>query len=299
MPARWLVLLATAIAATACSSTANINRFKAFADLGRSYEGAVVKVIDQAQETNIDADSQRLINSRALVTDAAARQRNIIATNAAVLETSLAYARLKSQVNLLSDYFIALGALASFDGDSAIGQSAGNVVSSLQALSPALEHATIGGATPATLIGDATTFVVSGIRSRRLGEELRRHGPVIDRQLALQSAMLELLARQIRQNQEILSERVMLDSVVAPYAQAASLPSDWASRRRTLLLQSAVASAPAEQAVQLSRRLRIAFAALAEGRMEPGELADYAADLGRLVSLIEQVRARPSQENRP
>ena len=291
-----IIIVAAAISVSACSSTANINRHKAFAELGRTYEGAVLDVISQAERSNIDADSQRLMTSRpGLMSDSATRRQSILAANGAVLETSRTYARLKRQVNLLNDYFTALGALASFDGDSAIGESAGNVVTALQALSPSLEGATIGNATPASLIGSATTLVVTGIRSRRLAEELRRNGAVIDRQLALQSALLDLLAEQIRRDQAVLSNRQMLDDVVRPYAADGDLPGDWTERRRTLLLEQAVAAAPAEQAAALSRRLRLAFVALAEGRMEPGELADYAADLGRLVSLIEEVRG-PRQQ---
>ncbi len=299
MAPRLLVLVLAALAAAGCATTANINRFKAFSDLGRDYESAVLKVIDQAAQANIDADSQRLINSRELLPNTAQRQTNILNADQAVLETTRAYNRLKVQANLLSDYFIALGALASFDGDSAIGTSAGNLVSSLQSLSPSLENLTIGQATPSSLIGGAASLVVSGIRSRRLSEELRRNGAVIDRQLALQSAVLELLARQIRQDQQVLSERTMLDQVVAPYAGSGSLPGNWAGQRRTLLLQASVAAAPAEQAVILSRRLRIAFQALAEGRMEPGDLASYAADLSRLVGLIEQIRPPPPTGENP
>lgn len=284
-------LIAPIVLLAACT-TPSVNRFKAFAELGRGFEGAVDKVVDQAAASNADANSQELLNGRK--TTKAERLADLTRHDDAIVGANRTYAGLKKQTSLLSEYFTALGALASFDGESAIGASTTGLVNSLEALSPSLQGAKIGGAPVADLLGAMAPLVVSGIKSARLRAELNRNGAVISRQLDLQNALLTALAEDIASDQDVLAQNQLLENVLTPYVEAQTVPGDWMDSRREILRQQSLAPAPAAEAAELSRKLKIAFVGLAEGRVDPGDLADYAADLSRLTDLIEMV-AKPAK----
>jgi hypothetical protein len=61
------------------------------------------------------------------------------------------------------------------------------------------------------------------------------------------------------------------------------------TERREVLLAASTQAKPVQEAAALSRKLHSAFIALAEGRLQPEDLALYAADLGRLVTLAEMI----------
>ena len=218
----------------------------------------------------------------------------LIEHNEAVVANIKAYAAIKKQTGLLSDYFTALGALASFDGESAIGSSAGDTVKSLQALVPDLQSAKIGNASLPDIAEAAVPLIVSNIKATKLRNELARNGTTILHQLDLQSALLTMLADDIAQDQDVIGQNDMLEDVLKPFANDGSVPGSWAARRREILNEQALAPAPAAEAAELSKKLKLAFTGLVEGRLEPGDLADYATDLGKLVTLIE-LAAKPAK----
>jgi hypothetical protein len=286
------IIAFAALAVGACGTTSNINRFRAFAELGQTYQSAVTKVVDQASASNIDADSQLLMFGRENMIaggDISRLPNDIERANVSVIETNRVYSRLRRQVALLNDYFRSLGALADFDGDPAIGSSAGSVVSALRSLFPGGQEVKIGSANPVDITSGVASLVVANVRSRRLAEELRRNGGEIDRQLAVQAQLLEALAEDIRNDQEIIVQRRLLDDVIAPFAGNGALPANWSQRRRELLVQMSAAADPAQEAAALSRRMRTAFADLVAGRLQAGDLVIYANDLSRLVAIAEKI----------
>jgi len=287
-----IALLALATLAAGGCTTAPTSNFKAFAQLGRKLETAVGAVVDQAADLNVDADSKSLVLGRKPTS--AARRADLEAHDTEIIKAEQIYADLKKQNVLLSDYFTALDALASFDGESAIGSSTSDLVTSLQALSPKLATAKIGNAEVPDVAGAATPLIVSGIKSRRLATELRRNGPIISAQLDLQSKLLSMLADDISSDQEMLAQSDLLERVYGPYADAKELPVSWVADRRQILRQQATVAAPAAEAADLSRKLKLSFVALSEGRVDASELASDAADLDRLISLIELIAKRPS-----
>jgi len=286
-----LLCVGGALASLSACTTARTNQFKSFAELGRTFETAVDKVIDQASDLNVDADSKTLIIGRK--STPAERRAELTAHDEEIVKANQIYADLKKQNALLSEYFTALGALASFDGESAIGKSTEGLVGALQTLSPSLKSAKIGNAPIAAAVGAAAPIIISNIKSHRLEAELRRNGPIISDQLDLQSELLNALADDIASDQELLAQSQLLDRVYVPYAEAKDVPASWMADRREILRSQAVVAAPAAEAAKLSRKLKLAFVGLSEGRIEVSELADYAADLSRLMSLIEKI-AKPA-----
>jgi hypothetical protein len=90
-----------------------------------------------------------------------------------------------------------------------------------------------------------------------------------------------------------LSEQQLLVDVIKPFsAPEGDLSAAWIAKRRSVLLAASTRTEPVKEAAALARKLHQSFIALAEGRLEPGDMALYAADLARLVDLVEMVTAK-------
>lgn len=285
-----------------CASTARVNQFKAFAELGAKSQTAVGKIVDEAVASNVDADSQRLITARRLATKTSPPSVNlserIVESNSAVIAHTEALTAFKRHSALLSDYFAALGALAAFDGESGITDSAKSTVTALQSVSPKLKDANIGEAPVADFVGAVAGLAVAHFKAKALENELRANGAVIERALDLERAFLDALNEDMMSDYGTLSEQQLLVDVIKPFsAPSGDLSSAWITKRRSALLAASTRTEPVKEAAALARKLHQSFIALAEGRLEPGDLALYAADLDRLVDLVEMVTAKSAGDN--
>lgn len=281
-----------------CASTAQVNQFKAFAELGAKSQTAVGKIVDEAVASNVDADSQRLITARRLATKTNPPSVNlserIVESNKAVIAHTEALTAFKRHSALLNDYFAALGALAAFDGESGIAESAKSTVTALQGVSPKLKDATIGDAPVTDFIGAVAGLAVANFKARALEDELRANGAAIERALDLERAFLEALNEDMMSDYRTLSEQQLLVDVIKPFSEpSGDLSAAWIAKRRSALLAASSRAEPVKEAAALARKLHQSFIALAEGRLEPGDMALYAADLNRLVDLLEMVAAKP------
>lgn len=298
MRSKYVAAIAVSGLLAGCASSARVNQFKAFAEVGAKSQTAVRTIIDEAARSSADADSQRLITARRLATRAsppsADLSAQILASNKAVVAHTEALTAFKRHSGLLSDYFTALGALAAFDGESGIADSAKSTVTALQGLAPALKDASVGDAPVADFIGAAAGLAVAHFKAKALEDELRANGPAVERALDLQRAFLDALNEDMTSDYQTLSEQVLFKNVVQPFAApSGELGATWMVERRTALLAASNRTEPVKEAAALSRKLHLSFIALAEGRLEPSDLALSAADLSRLVDLVEMVAAKP------
>lgn len=298
MKSRSITVLVAAGLLSGCASTARVNQFKAFAELGAKSQIAVGKIVDEAVTSNVDADSQRLITARRLATKTspplADLSTQIVESNKAVIAHTEALTAFKRHSALLSDYFAALGALAAFDGESGIADSAKSTVTALQRVSPKLKDATIGNAPVADFVGGAAGLAVAHFKAKALEDELRASGAAIERALDLERAFLDALNEDMMSDYKMLSEQQLLTDVIKPFAEpSGELGAAWIAKRRAALVAASTRTEPVKEAAALARKLHQSFIALAEGRLEPGDLALYATDLSRLVDLVEMVAAKP------
>lgn len=298
MASKFIVALAIGGLLAGCASTARVNQFRAFADVGTRSQTAVSTIIDEAARANVDADSQRLVTARRLATritpPSVDLSAQILASNKAVVAHTEALAAFKRHSALLSDYFAALGALSAFDGESGIADSAKSTVTALQGVAPELKDATIGDAPVADFIGAAAGLAVAHFKAKALEDELRANGPAVERALDLQRAFLDALNEDMMSDYQTLSEQLLFTDVVQPFAApSGDLGAQWIAERRSALLAASARTEPVKEAAALARKLHLSFIALAEGRLEPGDLALYAADLSRLVDLVEMVASKP------
>lgn len=289
--------LIVSILLSGCASSARINQFQAFAELGHRHQVALGSVIDQAVASNIDANSQELLDIREQKVPAKSwgsgpsGDEILDTNNLAVIETTRQYAAIKRHAALLDEYFQKLGALAAYDSQP-IANSTSATVEAIQALSPKLQA--MKGLPAAA--GAVAQVVVNGVKGRLLERELRTNGDVIHRELALQERVLVFIAARIAADQDLLTQRKILDRLAVPFGDLnqPDVPGDWIAARRELLLSQAVAAEPAEEAARLSRQLRRAYLQLLEGKLTPEDVSSLASDLSRLLALIDVVTSKPA-----
>lgn len=283
------LLIALIVVATGCATqSARVDEFGRFAQAGVAFADALPPVLDDSLASTVATDSLVLVKERAALSR---DQRN------AFLESSRADLQqrqrllddLRQHANLLRAYFVALDNLASTDAQSSgLTDVAQGLVSELGKLNTDIAGATIGETPLSELIGPAVNFGVVTWQAASLNRELERNAPAIERELALQRAALDSLARAMRAELEARLEKEYSERVGLPYIRDVTLPADWSERRlealrRRLELQSV------DAARQAARSLHNAFVALVEGSLGDIALGTLMTDINALLGVIERI----------
>ena len=132
--------------------------------------------------------------------------------------------------------------------------------------------------------------MVGSFKSAVLRREIEARGQIIERELALQEALVTALARQVRADGEALSARFRNDEVMEPYVNAKRLPRTW-SARRLRSLRDGVDVDVARAAERAVRSLRKAYVAAMEARLDHARVAELAATVEDFVKLVSRLGA--------
>ncbi len=273
---RFLLCVPLLIAAAGCGSTATLERFQTFADAGTQYTTTVGSLLSDSNASGlptllVDANSVRLLDSRQLapVSEADFRQQD-----ANMRRQLLDLRLLKSEVDLLGQYFSALASLADSDTSDAIANQLGDIGSSLNSLAKTLGD-TNTLATDSTLVGTVTKdtgkVVVKGVQAHRLRKELETHGADVANVLHQQAQMLKALTALAERAQSFLNQQSYEQNVVAPFL-AGTTSSTWEQDRLAGLLQMPIPES-LQAALQAAASLRIAWASLLADELDADELA--------------------------
>ena len=266
-----------------CAVSTDTVRLDEVARAGIAYADKIPPLLDQAFELAVGVDSGALVEARrALPEDE--RRRMLDEFDAAMARRLEEHAAAKRHNTLLGSYFVALRTLLEPDGSRGIGNAARRLTAELGKLSPRLKKARMGDVSVGGLVEPAAGIVVASFKSGALRRELEARGQAIERELALQEALVTALARQIRADREVLSARFRNDEVLKPYVSAARLPRTWPARRLRSLREPAGVGA-ARAAEQAIRSLRKAYVAAMEGRLDAVRAAELAATVEGFVEL--------------
>lgn len=279
--------------AAGCSTTAKLNSFAELSKVGVAYSNAADAVVAQAAQGSIDADTATLLVARDLQDDPAKRREAISKQSESLRNQLQVLGDIRRHQGLIKEYFVALGALADAgDADSAIGDAAGGLITSLGKLGPGFANLKVGEQSVPDFARQAVPLVVAHLRSRALEQELRKNGEAINRELLTSEGLMGFLAEKIQADDAAVQGPKEAAEVFTPFISAGNLPADWPAKRRAFLERrvdlSAVGNAQAA-----ARKLRTALAAASEGRLAPGQLQLLVTDLGALVDLLENVKGKP------
>ena len=277
------------LVAGGCAVATDTVRLDTVARAGIAYAGKAAPLLDQAFELAAAVDSGALVAARRGLSSEQRRDR-LREFDAVMTERLKEYAAAKRHNDLLRAYFLALRTLLTPDGPKGIGAVAKRLTTELGKLSPRLRKARMGDVSVIGLIEPATRITVSSFKSAALRQEIEARGPTIERELALQEALVTALARQIRADREVLSARFRDHEVMGPYVSAARLPKTWPARRLRSLRGAGDVEA-AQAAEKAIRSLRKAYVAALEGRLGPAQAAELATTIEGFVELVSRLGA--------
>jgi len=158
-----------------------------------------------------------------------------------------------------------------------------------------LKNAKIGGSTVSDLIPSVVPIVVAPLKARTLEKELRERGSLIERELALQEAMLSVLAQEIKTDLSVELNTQEKQAVIDPYVSGSEVPSDWAVKREEVL-SATVASQSAGAAAQAANELRLSFQKLAANEFDSAALASLIGDINAILDLTDKIKGLPPGE---
>ena len=275
--------------AAGCATATDTARLEGVAKAGIAYAGKVPLLLDQAFELAAAVDSGALVEARSGLS-AEQRRDRLQELDAAMTERLKEYVAARRHNDLLRSYFLSLKTLLEPDGPKGIGDAAKRLTAQLGKLSPRLRRARMGDVSVSGLIEPAAGVAVASFKSAVLQHELEARGPTIERELAVQEALVTALARQVRADREILSARFRNDEVMEPYVSAARLPKTWTARRLRSLRDTADTEA-AQAAERAIRSLRKAYVAAMEGRLNHAQAAGLATAVEGFVERVSQLGA--------
>lgn len=277
-----LVVVALGVALLSGCGAARATRFEAFAAAGVIYEQARSQFLRLSLDVNIERDTLELRKQHEAL-DAAGRARVLNEQDQILQERIGILADLERHGTVMNQYFQALARLAGPRADANAAAAAQRLSGELGGLSDALARKSIRGTPVSEKIGQVTAIAVGELRNRALERHLREYAPLIQRQLALEEAMLSLLVDEYIEDRKVLRNHERRTVLVPPF-RADSLPPDWdALRKRFLLAEIDVTRARAAQ--EAARQLRSAFEGLAGGDRE-GSLAALQLAIDRMNQLI-------------
>ncbi len=284
----WMALVVASLA-TGCTVATDTGRLAAVANAGIAYADTVPPLLERAYELAAAVDSAALVVARSGLS-AEQRWDSLREFDVAMTERLKEYVAAERHNELLRSYFLALRIVLKPDGPKEIGAAAKRLTTELGKLSPRLKKARMGDVSVSGLIEPATRIAVASFRSAALRRELEARGPTIERELAVQEALVSALARQVRADREVLSTRFRSAEVVEPYVNAARLPRTWPARRLRSLRGAGDVEA-ARAAEQAIRSLRQAYVAALEGRLDSTRAAELATTVEGFVELVSRLGA--------
>lgn len=289
---RLLLPLLLLAALTGCA-TARIPQFEAFAVAGTAYTQAVTGLITQVGNSAVDANSVKLLQSRALAPVALS---DIQKQDQDMRDYLAELNRIQLQTVLLGDYFQALAGLATSSAPQSFATEVQSLATTLGSVTEQVRDTSIAQETQAVAAaaGSAGDLVVKEIQGKELQRELEARKETIARVLDLQQTLLAALASQTEANARFTTALDYDQQVVAPLIAGQVTPAtqkSWMSGRYSLLSQPVLVT-QVSTAAQAARDLRQAWNKLLANDLTAAEVQAIAADLAPVLASLEALKTQ-------
>ncbi len=279
--AAWLLL------ACGCASV-RMEHGAAVGTAGAAWGRAMDSLLLLAEETSVDADSSRALSEGQGLSRE--ERRAVLEKHAGVEDLISDLERLRRHARLLTRYFEGLRELADPAADRAASDAAAKAAESAGDLGRELSGSKLLSASERDLLSKTAGLLVRGVRERALDREVAARASAIDHELAVQKTLLDALRREIRADTVSLRELGRQRDVARPYLEnRVQDPAAWIAQRRLYTLPPAVGDILAD-ASDTASRLRSAWAALAQGRLDGAAWSTLLADADALASWVRAVR---------
>lgn len=266
-------------------ATTRVDHFRQFSEAGESYSRAIVLLSEEAAAAAIDADSEILLKDRDLLSEE--ERREIYQERTAALEELLDEIRLlRRHTILLRNYFTALERLADSEVPEMVVRRTSGIVSELEDMYSRMRQVAIGEVKAADFIGEGEELAVAHFKDRILSRELRENASLIERQLALQKAVLTALSVELEADLQVITKAKAYREVASPYIQNRRLPARWRKQRRQVL-STYVMLAAVDNAVIAADKMHESFIALTEKRIRVEDWPEIFAEIDQILDLVE------------
>ena len=268
-----------------------IDRTAAFADAAIAFEKQLPPISDAAFGVMVEADSLVLVEAREPLTRAE-RREEIRVANEDLRDIHASLRSFDRMAAELQGFFVELKSLATQDDSATIGEAVNTTVGQIDRLAMRLAGTGLipekGGDTVKSITNAGTAFVVRNVQSVGLRKILDAHGKAINSALLAQEGFLAALGDWMNEDGDLLLKARERKVVIDPFVSSGSLPADWAQRRRAPLTARTNMDGVVE-AQLAARKVRAAFQALGENRLDPAHIQGIVDDLGRLATAAEGI----------
>jgi len=286
---RRFTLAAVALLALAACSNQRIENAGRLATAGVTFADSVPTVIDESFVLAVTADSLTIAKARENLPQAD-RLQTLKTADDALNDRLAILLDLKRHAQLLRSYFVALGALAQSDAAAGITGSTQNIVTRLSDLGLKIGDEKIGPAKVSDLIEPAVNFAVAAYQNIALRREIEEHGHAIERELALQKAVLAALTDQMMADKALQIRVENRNPLVLEYAGDGALPSDW-NKRRIAAFRQTISLESLDAAVKAADNLHQSWIAFVEDRLDDASFLRLLKDVDDLLTEAEKLRA--------
>jgi chaperonin cofactor prefoldin len=286
------LLLIAAFVLSSCAGAQRADYATQFAKEGVKFTRTLPQLYDEYYRLAIDADSATLASTRdepgITSKELSARLKQ---ADEDLERTSAIVRGLKEHADLLREYFQAIRRLTHEDVGSGVGESTQTLVNGIMMVRGDLGAAIPFGVPVNQIAKPVGNFVVVSLKNRALKRELDEHGETIDRELAVQEAILQKIVRNMASHAEAWTTVAYVNPVYEQFRDANKpLRRSWYAYRRKYLTSEQVIES-AQEAEAAMKELRKAWRELAQGGPDASTMAQLIRRVQATVALVNALKA--------
>jgi len=284
-------LLIAAFVLSSCAGAQRTDNATEFAREGVKFTQTLPAFYDEYFKMAINADSATLVTARNLPGTTPERLTEELRKSDEDLNRRSAIIRgLKEHAELLREYFIAILRLTDEDVGSGVGAATAALVGRIGAVRGQLGARPLG--VPVGQVAQpAGNFIVVSLKNRALRQELEDHGETIDRELAVQEAILNKLGRSMVNDSEAWMTGAFVNPVYEEFRNTGEpLERRWYKKRARYLTNKSVMDS-AGQAEEATKELRKAWRELAGGGPEASTVVRLVGHVEATIAMINALKA--------
>ena len=285
-------LLIAAFVLSSCAGAQRVDYAAQFANQGVTFTQTLPLFYDEYYRLAIDADSATLVSTRDEPGITAKKLSERLRQADEDLERTGAIIRgLKEHAGLLQQYFRAIQRLTDENVGSGVGESTATLVNGIIMARGDLGRERPFGVPVEKIAQPAGNFVVVSLKNRALKRELDDHGETIDRELAVQEAILNKLGRNMASHSEAWTTVAFVNPVYKQFRDKKKpVARGWYGKRRKYLTEKSVVES-AQQAEAAMKEMRKAWHELAGGGPDASTVARLIRHVEATIALVNALKA--------
>lgn len=284
-----------AVVATLSTGCKYSKQYQKISDAGNQYTTAIDKLLDKANELQIDSSSEKLLQNDRISNVDANIYQNYKNNDQEILEL---ISGIREHNNLLGEYFSKLRQLASSKAPDLVENEITGIATNLQIIGDRLQ--TNSSLPRPIVIGKVGQLIVNSKIEGALKKELDLRGDTIFEQLEVQGEMLNVLGEIMKTKVQSLKDARELRLVIRPLAQTEPMTdnftSEWMQLRKEILLMDKQLK-EIEEASSALGNFQDIYKASVEGKINSQFINQNLEDIDRFLALLQNSNQPNQDEN--